>query len=87
MLIHLCGIRRRVGERLGELRLRLGEFRLRRPKRVLRFAGAERGSRLSQLVLNLFRKWVRATEHAPGGPFQLLERRLGLEDTSTPRLG
>ena len=55
MLVHLCFIlrrpRRRVGERPGELAL-LGEFRARRPERILgkrlrRFAGVERGSRLS----------------------------------------
>ena len=48
--------RRRVGERLGELRALLGEFRARRPKRVLgkllrRLAVAERGLRVSQIVL------------------------------------
>ena len=47
MLVHLCRIlRRRVGERLGELRALFGEFRARRPKRILgkrlrRFAGGD----------------------------------------------
>ena len=39
------------------------------------FAGAERGSRFSQMELNSFCGWVRATEHSPRGPFRFLERR------------
>ena len=45
-----------------------------------RFAGAERGSRLSQIVLNFRCKRMRASEHAPRGPFSLLERRHGLAE-------
>ncbi len=37
--------------------------------------GAERGSRLSQGVLNSRSERVRATEHAPRGPFRVLESR------------
>ena len=47
---------------------------LRTPRRR-RLAGAERGSRVSQVVLNSFCDRMRATEHAPRGPFRLLERR------------
>ena len=42
-----------------------------------RFAGAERGSRFSQGCLNPSCDGVRAAEHAPRGPFQLLELRNG----------
>ena len=38
-------------------------------------AGAESGSRGSQVVLDSFRERVRATQHAPGGSFYLRERR------------
>ena len=40
-----------------------------------RFAGAERGPRLSQAVLNPHCGRVRATKHAPRNPCCLLERR------------
>ena len=43
-----------------------------------RLAGAERGSRFLQCVLNIFCKRVRAAEHASRGPFHVLERRHGL---------
>jgi len=46
--------------------------------RLPHFAGEERGSRLSQIALNLHCDRVRATEHAPRGPFYVLERRHGL---------
>ena len=49
-----------------------------RTRRWLRFAGAERGSRVSQIVLNLYCERMRAPEHAPRGPFYFLERRRGL---------
>ena len=82
MLVHLCGIprrpRRRFGERLSEVCALLGEFRLRRPKRVLRFAGAERSSRLSPCCLNSSGGRVRAAEHAPRDSLNFLERRHGL---------
>ena len=44
------------------------------------FAGAERGLRVSQMELNSFCGWVRATEHSPRGPFRFLERRHGLAE-------
>ena len=44
------------------------------------FAGAARGSRVSQMELNSFCGWVRATEHSPRGPFRFLERRHGLAE-------
>ena len=44
------------------------------------FAGAEDGSRSSQVALNSFCEWVRATKHAPGNPFRLRERRHGLAE-------
>jgi hypothetical protein len=43
-----------------------------------RFAGAERGSRVSQGSFHLQNGRVRAAEHAPRDPFRLLERRHGL---------
>ena len=46
----------------------------------LAFAGAERGSRLSQILLHHRRDRMRATEHAPRGPFRLLERIYGLAE-------
>ena len=46
----------------------------------LRLAGAERGSRLSQGLLNYRRRWVRATQHAPRDPFSVLESRHGLAE-------
>ena len=45
-----------------------------------RFAGAEDGSRGSQIVLNPFCERVRAAEHAPRGPCRILERRHGFAD-------
>ena len=42
------------------------------------FAGAERGSRPLQMHLNRHCVRVRATKHAPRGPFRLLEHRRGL---------
>ena len=86
MLVHLWGILRRPrGERLGELRALLGEFRARRSKRVLgkrlrRFAGAERGLRVLQSVLNPYGERVRATEHAARGPFRFLKCFYGLTE-------
>ena len=50
---------------------------LRTPRRR-RFAGAERCSRVSQKVPNPAYDRVRASEHAPRGPFHLLERIYGL---------
>ena len=44
------------------------------------FAGAERGSRISQSVLNRFCERVHATEHAPRDPFSVLESRHGLAE-------
>ena len=43
-----------------------------------RLAGAERGSRFSQVALNPLCDWVCATEHAPRSPFHVLERCHGL---------
>ena len=40
----------------------------RRRRRLQRLAGAERGSRVPQLELNLFGGRVRTAEHAPRGP-------------------
>ena len=45
-----------------------------------RFAGAEDGSRVSQVVIDPYCERVRATKHAPRGPFRLLERRHGLAE-------
>ena len=47
-----------------------------------RFAGAERGSRVSQFALNLHCKRVRAAEHAPRDPFRVLERCHGFAEIS-----
>ena len=44
----------------------------------MRFAGAERGSRVLQILLNLRCERMRATKHAPRDPFSVLERRHGL---------
>ena len=43
-------------------------------------AGAERGSRVSPRLPNRHYGRMRAPEHAPRGPFRLLERRHGLAD-------
>ena len=48
---------------------------LRTPRRRLRFAGAERGSRVSQIILDPFCERVRATHHTARDPFNFLERR------------
>ena len=40
-----------------------------------RFAGAERGSRVSQIEPYCCCEGVRAAAHTPNGPFSLLERR------------
>ena len=45
-----------------------------------RLAGAKRGSRVSQIVLNPLCGWVRAAEHPPRNPFYVLERRHGLAE-------
>ena len=45
-----------------------------------RLAGGERGSRVSQFVLNVYCERVRAAEHASGDRFRLLERRHGLAE-------
>ena len=45
-----------------------------------RLAGAKRGSRVSQIVLNPLCGWVRAAEHAPRNLFYVLERRHGLAE-------
>ena len=76
-------LRRRVGERLGELRALLGKLLTRRPKSVLgelfrRLAGVERGSRLSQIVLNNRCERIPTAEHAARSPGCLLECRHGL---------
>jgi hypothetical protein len=44
------------------------------------FAGAERGSCISQVCLNRPCERMRATEHAPRGLFRVLERRHGLAE-------
>ena len=45
-----------------------------------RLAGAERGSRLSQVILHRRCERMRASEDAPCDPFRLLERRHGLAE-------
>ena len=45
-----------------------------------RVAGAEDRSRDSQTLLSRQSERMRATEHAPRDPFQLLERRQGLAE-------
>ena len=47
---------------------------------MTRLAGAEHGSRVSQMIIYPRRGRVRATEHAPRDPFRLLERRHGLSE-------
>ena len=44
----------------------------------MRLAGAERGSRVLQIALNLYCSRVRTAEYAPRSPFRRLERRRGL---------
>jgi len=53
-------------------------FSIRYLRRRRRLAGAERG--FSKMVLNFHRERMRATEHAPRGPFNFLERPNGLAD-------
>ena len=43
-----------------------------------RLAGAERGLRPPQGILNFCCERMRATKHAPRGPFNVLKRRHGL---------
>ena len=43
-------------------------------------AGAERGSCVSQIALNVYYERVRTAEHAPRDPFRILERRYGLAE-------
>ena len=45
-----------------------------------RLAGAERGSRVSQVALKNWYMRVRATEHAPRGRFYLLKHCRGLAE-------
>ena len=52
---------------------------LRSPRRW-RFAGAEDGSRNSQIVLNALCERVRATENASRGPLRVFEPRHGLAE-------
>ena len=78
-------LRRRVGERLGELRALLGKLLTRRPKSVLgelfrRLAGADRGLRVSQFLLTRQGERMRASEHAPRDPSRILERRHSLTE-------
>ena len=85
MLCILRRPRRRVGERLGELRALLGKLRARRSKSVLgelfrRLAGAERGSRVLPIFYTSRCERVRTTEHAPRNPFHVLERGHSLAD-------
>ena len=42
--------------------------------------GAERGSRASQFVLYRYCERIRAAEHAPGSPVNVLEHRHGLAE-------
>ena len=50
------------------------------PLRRRRLAGAERRSRVLQVALKKSCERMRATEHAPRGPFRLLEHRHGLAE-------
>ncbi len=52
-----------------------------------RLAGAERGSRVSQVALNCRCERVRAAHHAPRGPFRLFERRHGFAEIVERRAG
>ena len=47
---------------------------------ILLFAGAERGLRASQGQPNSLCERMRATEHAPRGPINVLKRRHGLAE-------
>ena len=73
-MLPLHTISRRGAERVS----RVSQGTLSRRRR--RFAGAERGSRVSQVVLIDLYEWVRATEHAPRDRYCLLERRHGLAE-------
>ena len=53
---------------------------LRLPRRLGFFAGAERGSRVSQTDLNFLCERMRTAKHAPYSPFNLLERRHSLAE-------
>jgi len=53
---------------------------LRRDVGLGAFAGAERCSRTSCGFLTARCDWVRASEHAPGDPFRIFERRHGLAE-------
>ena len=44
------------------------------------FVDAEHSSRLLQVMIDVFCRRVRGTEHAPPDPFRVLERRHGLAD-------
>jgi len=48
-----------------------------------RFAGAERGSRVLQAELSLFRERMRGAENAPRDRVRVLERRHGLAEIVT----
>ena len=50
-------------------------------------SGAGRGSRQSQVVPNLLRHRVRASEHPPRDPFNVLERRHCLAEIGDRRAG
>ena len=56
---------------------------LRTPRR--RLAGAERGSRVSQALLNRRCERVRASKHAPRNTFRVFKRRHGLTDIAERR--
>ena len=62
---------------LRENRL-VGHSKLGLPLRRRRFAGAERGSRVSQIIPNRFCGWVRNAKNASRDPCRVLERRYGL---------
>ena len=55
-------------------------FAARAPTWLGRVECRERLSRMLEAFLNRSCDWVRATEHAPRGPFQLLERVHGLAE-------
>ena len=64
----------RRGRSLGRVEL------LRRDVGLGVFAGTELGPRESQGPLNVLCERMRAAEHAPRGPFRVLERRHGLAE-------
>ena len=57
-----------------------GARRPRNAAAVVAFAGAEQCSCILQSILNPLCGRVRAAEHAPRGPFHVLERRHGLAE-------